>query len=233
VSTRPRVASRAELESLIERRAKGEQRDGDPDLTDAELMSLARQVGFSERDLAEALRTTKRNSQTVEAVRVERHSNGVSVLISAPGITWYIAGRLAVYGCAVAFVTVALASSGFTLVAWLATVPFLLIGIGALVRMLILARTIVRIDIGQNECSVRASALGLSRTMVSTVAKTFARGPLIGGSLGLQPVLFRLPFLRIVGETGDIDIGHGSSERDIRIILRALGPFIAGVEEKE
>jgi len=228
-----RAVSKAEVESLIERRAKGEQRDGDPNLTDAELMSLARQVGLPEMDLEAALRGTKRDPQASEAIRIDRHVKGVSVLISAPGITWYIARRAALYGCSVTFVITALVRSGFALVGWLATIPFLLIGIAALVRIFVLARTTVRIDVGQSECSIRASALCFNSTMVGAVAKTFAKGPLATGSLGLQPFLFRLPFLRIVGETGDIDICHGLSEREIRSILRAIGPFIAGVEEKE
>jgi hypothetical protein len=100
-------------------------------------------------------------------------------------------------------------------------------------RTAVLASTTAAIEIGPGRVSVRTSGGGHSLSLTGNPQTTHVQGPQTSGPLGNRPGLLDMPFLRIVTEAGEMDVGHGHSEADVRTIRRAIEPLISGARPKD
>jgi hypothetical protein len=224
--------SRKEVESLVGRVARQALSDDDASYSEDELVELARQVGLREEDVRRAILTGEGTRGRGDKIIIERWGDDVRVSLQAPGLTRYLLAQATLYGCVTVFAIVGLVFSGFGLVAWLGTAPFILSGGLLLFRMLSFATTRTVIDIKGANVVVRTISFGRKWSATTGAARTHASGPLPKRQL-LDLNLMRLPFLRVVCDDFEIDLAHGLSEGEIRTVLRAIKPRISSVHEIE
>ncbi len=89
-------------------------------------------------------------------VSIERKPSGVQIHIASPGLTLVLFERVLLYAVVVVFAIFALVGSGFGLIAWIATVPFALMGGRLLYLMILYSRIRIDIDIDRIQFVIRA-----------------------------------------------------------------------------
>jgi hypothetical protein len=157
---------------------------------------------------------------------VDRLPGASHIRLQPPGPTFEIAGRAAIYAGVVVFAAWALVSSGFGIIAWVATVPFAAAGGRLLYVVILYSRMRVDIRIDRGHFEVRARALFSDDTIRGASPKLKVIGPVCDVPNYWLRVL-PLTLIRIQYEDQELEIGHGLSEGSLRSVVDELNTYLA------
>ena len=169
-------------------------------------------------------------------VSVDRVPGGSHIRLEPPGPTFEIACWAAIYAGVVAVAAWALVSSGFGIIAWVATVPFAAAGGRLLYVMVLYSRMRVDIRIDHTHFEVRARALRSDDTIRGASPKLKVTGPVALALLADAPVLHEphyrlrvlpLMFIRFQYEDQELEIGHGLPEGSLSEAVRELKVYLS------
>ena len=114
--------------------------------------------------------------------------------------------------------------SGFPLIAWIATLPFILVGGVLLCATVLYSRIQTEIAIDRSRFQIHVGGVKGDDLLEGSSADLKVVGPVLH-----QPV--SLAAIRFIYSDQKLEVGHGLSEDDLRSLLQELKPYVGSVEE--
>ena len=112
-----------------------------------------------------------------ERVAIDSTLDGVRIQLARPGATFSLAARALLYGVCVVFTIFALVESGFSLIAWIATLPFMLVGGRFFYLMVLYSRMQTEIAIDRARFQVHTRGLKADELLEGSSAHLKVVGP--------------------------------------------------------